>query len=145
MMNMDFSIAIKGKTIEIKGDISDFKVTNMTINAEKDNIVVNGDYNAVISMDKGDVVAVIDKDNNGTYETKVEKVYTVGDLNADGKVTAKDKAILNRYLAGWEGYKEQILSWEAADLNADGKVTAIDKAILNRYLAGWEGYDKYFE
>ena len=68
-----------------------------------------------------------------------------GDVNADGLVTAKDKAILNRYLAGWAGYEAQILSRDAADINGDGKITATDKAILNRYLAGWDGYDEYFK
>ena len=68
-----------------------------------------------------------------------------GDVNADGYVNATDKAILNRYLAGWKGYNKKILNWEAADINKDGDVTAQDKAILNRYLAGWKGYDQYFE
>ena len=68
-----------------------------------------------------------------------------GDVNGDGKVTAIDKAILNRYLAGWKGYDERIADWDAADINKDGNVDAKDKAILNRYLAGWQGYDQYFE
>jgi len=71
--------------------------------------------------------------------------YVKGDVNADGFVNAKDKAILNRYLAGWEGYDKQILSMDAADINKDEKIDAKDKAIFNRYLAGWEGYDEYFE
>ena len=67
-----------------------------------------------------------------------------GDVNSDGVLNATDKAILNRYLAGWEGYEERILDWDAADINRDTKVNSLDKAILNRYLAGWEGYDSYF-
>ena len=67
-----------------------------------------------------------------------------GDVNNDGNVNSVDKAILNRYLAGWEGYKEKILNWDAADINNDTNVNSVDKAILNRYLAGWEGYDSYF-
>ena len=68
-----------------------------------------------------------------------------GDINNDGNVNAMDKAILNRYLAGWEGYAERILNWDAADIDRSGNVDGKDKAILNRYLAGWEGYDKYFK
>ena len=73
------------------------------------------------------------------------KASLKGDVNGDGKINAKDKAILNRYLAGWEGYAEMIINWDAVDINKDGKVNAKDKAILNRYLAGWEGYSEYFE
>ena len=74
-----------------------------------------------------------------------ESAVKTGDVNDDEQVNAKDKAILNRYLAGWEGYELKILNWDAADINKDGSVTAKDKAILNRYLAGWKGYDEYFE
>ncbi|MBQ2546534.1 MAG: hypothetical protein II557_09615, partial [Clostridia bacterium] len=28
----------------------------------------------------------------------------VGDINGDGEITAQDRMILARYLAGWEGY-----------------------------------------
>ena len=30
--------------------------------------------------------------------------WDAADINRDKKVNAQDKAILNRYLAGWEGY-----------------------------------------
>ena len=80
-----------------------------------------------------------------TFKAKTPVVtYEPGDVNNDGSVNAKDKAILNRYLAGWAGYDKQILSWEAADINKDKNVDAKDKAILNRKLAGWKGYDSYF-
>ena len=71
--------------------------------------------------------------------------YKIGDVNADGNVTAKDRMILVRYLAGWDGYDKQILSWDAADIDKNGSVTAKDRMILVRYLAGWDGYDDYFK
>ena len=75
---------------------------------------------------------------------EAETATMKGDINNDTKVNAQDKAILNRYLAGWEGYEAMILNWDAADIDGSGDVTGRDKAILNRYLAGWEGYDSYF-
>ena len=76
---------------------------------------------------------------------KTEGGYKTGDVNDDGAVNAQDKAILNRYLAGWDGYKAKILNMEAADIDGKDGVNAKDKAILNRYLAGWNGYNEYFE
>ena len=84
-------------------------------------------------------------ENNVSVNVSFKHKYLTGDVNMDGKVNAKDKAILNRYLAGWAGYDAQILSWNAADIDKSGKVNAKDKAILNRYLAGWTGYDAYFK
>ena len=82
---------------------------------------------------------------NFTVIGSTPTTHRPGDVNDDGIVNAKDKAILNRYLAGWEGYDAMILNWDAADINKDRTVNAKDKAILNRYLAGWEGYESYFE
>ncbi len=69
----------------------------------------------------------------------------IGDVNADGLVDATDRMILARYLAGWEGYADRILSMDAADIDGSGAVEAADRVILARYLAGWKGYESYFE
>ena len=69
--------------------------------------------------------------------------YTVGDVNGDGEVTNRDSIILERYIAGWDGYADYIVNPDAADLNRDGEITNRDVMILDRYVAGWEGYDKY--
>ena len=74
-----------------------------------------------------------------------ENDYVIGDLNADGDVDATDRMILARYLAGWEGYGDRILSMDAADIDRDGDVNAKDRMILARKLAGWTGYDTYFK
>ena len=88
------------------------------------------------------VDCTVDSDGNVTYETFKART---GDVNADGKVDATDRMILARYLAGWEGYEDKILSMDAADIDGDDDITASDRMILARYLAGWEGYAKYFE
>ena len=67
----------------------------------------------------------------------------VGDLNADEKVNNRDAMILDRYVAGWDGYDKNIKSFDAADLNRDKQVNNRDAMILDRYVAGWNGYDKY--
>ena len=65
----------------------------------------------------------------------------IGDVNADGAVTALDRVWLARYLAGWPGYTSAELDLTAADVNADGAVTALDRIILARHIAGWSGYE----
>ena len=65
----------------------------------------------------------------------------IGDVNADGAVTALDRVWLARYLAGWPGYTSAELDLAAADVNSDGAVTALDRIILARHIAGWRGYE----
>lgn len=65
----------------------------------------------------------------------------IGDVNGDGEISARDRAVLTRYLADWEGYADQV-DLQAADVNQDGSVDTRDRAILTRYLADWEGYNQ---
>ena len=88
---------------------------------------------------------VLDHFSDFVMTEKEKPASKAGDVNADGSVNATDKAILNRYLAGWKGYDAKILNWDAADIDGKDGVTATDKAILNRHLASWQGYAKYFE
>ena len=73
-----------------------------------------------------------------------EQWFFPGDVNNDSFVTALDRLILTRYLAGWAGYPDMV-NEKAADINKDGRVSAMDRLLLSRYLAGWDGYEKWFE
>ena len=67
----------------------------------------------------------------------------IGDVNADGVVNNRDAMILDRFVAGWDGYGKRIVNETAADLNRDEKINNRDAMILDRYVAGWDGYGKY--
>ncbi len=67
--------------------------------------------------------------------------YIFGDVNGDGVVTNKDRLVLARYLAEWEGYDISMIDQSAADVNCDGAVTNKDRLILARHLAEWDGYE----
>ena len=69
--------------------------------------------------------------------------YWIGDVNNDGAVKNRDALILDRYIAGWKNYDQQIKNWDAADLNRDGQVKNRDALMLDRYIAGWASYQKY--
>lgn len=67
-------------------------------------------------------------------------IVVKGDANGDGLTKQNDKALMARYLAGWEGY-ESLANPVAADINGDGIIKQNDKARFARYLAGWQGYE----
>ena len=64
----------------------------------------------------------------------------VGDVDGDGDVDNRDAMILDRYVAGWEGYADRIANPDSADLNRDTDINNRDAMILDRVVAGWEGY-----
>ena len=59
---------------------------------------------------------------------------TVGDLDHDGSINAKDTINLFRYVAGWD------VDADEADMDVDGNghVNAKDAILLFRYVAGWD-------
>lgn len=75
----------------------------------------------------------------------LDKPNSPGEVSGDGSVDELDAMILARYVAGWSGYEEKIVSMDAADINKDGSVDDIDAMIFARYMANWTGYDKYFK
>ena len=68
-----------------------------------------------------------------------------GDADGSGDVNNRDAMILDRYVAGWNGYRDRIVDMDALDLSGDGAVNNRDAIILDRYVAGWQGYEKYLE
>ncbi len=61
-----------------------------------------------------------------------EKVYIKGDVNADGKLTVDDAALLQKYLLNETTLTET--QYILADLNTDGAVNGIDLALLRQKL-----------
>ena len=66
--------------------------------------------------------------------------FIVGDVNESNAVDNRDAMILDRYVAGWDGYYDRILNKDAADMNRDTEITNRDAIILDRVVAGWTGY-----
>lgn len=76
-------------------------------------------------------------DYSGDVTNSERLSYTFGDVNNDGKINSKDRILLSRYLAKWQGYS---VGTNASDLNRDGVVDAKDRVILARRLARWDGF-----
>lgn len=100
---------------------------SVTYNTTTDDDIINFDLDSV--------------DFDITNGAVTVKNYIVGDVNGDGSVTTKDRIVLSRYLADWEGYGEDVIDVNAADVNGDGSVTTKDRIILSRHLADWAGYE----
>ncbi len=78
-----------------------------------------------------------------TFEVVLDMVPILyGDVDGNGTVNTRDRILLTRYLAGWEGYDEEDINLLAADVNQDGTVNTKDRIILSRYLANWTGYEE---
>jgi len=63
-----------------------------------------------------------------------DKNYVLGDINADGQISAKDLNLIKKNLAG-NGLlteKQQL----AADVNEDGRIAAVDMNLISRFVAG---------
>ena len=76
-----------------------------------------------------------------TYKVILPRGRMHGDVDYDGIIDKKDLLYLERYLAGWEDYKnpddETIASM---DLTGDGAPGMMDAACLMYYLQGFDGY-----
>ena len=63
-----------------------------------------------------------------------------GDIDGDGKISAKDSLNIQRYVINLKTFDEDQLI--AADVNGDGKVTAKDALEILRYTLNLSDNDK---
>ncbi len=68
----------------------------------------------------------------GALTTPVAAATTLGDINGDGVINAKDSLALKKYVAS----SGVTIVTGAADLNGDGAINSKDCTILKQYLAG---------
>lgn len=60
--------------------------------------------------------------------------YSLGDVDGDGKVTAEDYAMVNRYVLGTLSLSPK--AFKAADVDGSGEVDAIDYLLIRRFVMG---------
>ena len=100
------------------------------VEPKKDGYIFEGWYDA----DTGQKVTkdtVLSKDIT-VYARWVNDVLP-GDVNGDGKVNAKDSALLRLYILNGAEIDE-----EAADVDGNGKINPKDSVLLRRYLLGYD-------
>jgi len=124
---------VTGTLVELVFEISDNAATGtyeFSVRYPKDGIYDLDGTNIEFAMDNGSC-QITD--------------YLLGDVNGDGEVTNKDRLMLSRYLAKWDGYEIDKLVFDAADINGDGDITNRDRLLLSRHLAKWDGYENLYD
>ena len=72
-----------------------------------------------------------DPDTNTDKETPDPEMYMYGDVNMDGKITARDSLLVQRYSISLTKFDDtQVM---LADVSEDGRVTAADSLAILRY------------
>ncbi len=119
---------------------------NITVSAKNDDVEANLTFSTNVDSvllcesDAATIIAKIDTDGDGIYETLISdnESYSLGDLNADGNVDAGDASEILVAAAAVGAQTEHGLSEAqqlAADVNADGAFDAIDAALVLQYAA----------
>lgn len=71
-------------------------------------------------------------DQKWNVEEKTEEEIVIGDVNEDGKLSALDVVMLQKWLIGSPG--ATLTNWKNADLCADGRIDAFDLCLMKREL-----------
>lgn len=88
-----------------------------------------------ITIEQNGTVVVI------TYTQLPVNQLLRGDMNCDGEIDLLDAALLQRYLAEWDGYDITKVCVPNADINLDGNVDAADNLLLCKILANQHDAD----
>lgn len=126
--------------------VPEVEVENSDIAEIISDISINGGKIIIKPKSKGTTNIIInfkETENNCSFTyklpIKINGYISIGDVNTDSQVNAKDRMTLTRYLAKWIGYEN--IDMTAADVNNDGDVNAKDRMILTRHIAKWQGYE----
>ena len=77
-------------------------------------------------------IAVTSQENNSSLTPTL-----CGDVNSDGKITAKDSMLIQRRAVNLVKFSDDQL--KTADVNGDGKVSASDALSILRYTVNLKG------
>ncbi len=106
----------------------------INITAFKFNIMGNATFGGEVSFTAAVEYAHEFVDGVCTHCGQAEVQATLGDVNGDGKLNARDARALLRYIAGLTDDTE--IDENVADYNKDGKVNARDARAMLRHIAG---------
>ena len=114
---------------------NDIKVFQVTENSAEEISAKVNNGQAVITTSKLGTFAIAD---GSTEQAAVD--FKLGDVNGDGKITAKDARFALRKAVGLESYAPESREFKACDINKDGKVTASDARKILRAAVGLETF-----
>lgn len=102
----DTTLSVTSNAVTVSGEIADMEFTNMNRQTETSTAVVHGDLDAKFTLRNDTVVATVDKDHNGTFETTLDSDTAQHQfkyvINTDGTHTARctlcDKTITETHV-----------------------------------------------
>ena len=84
--NGDVVVTENNDQLHITGDYNNYSVSNMKINTETDTVYIEGDYDSSINVQGEKLLAHLDTDYNGSYETTIDSNSDYSLIKgADGK------------------------------------------------------------
>ena len=100
------------------------------------------DADSILFFEKseGVLAAAIDSDGNGSYETELAEQFTLGDVNEDGSINAKDATeVLIAAARIGTGQNTGLMDAQqkAADVDHNGKINAVDATWILQYAAAF--------
>lgn len=102
----DTTLSVTSSAVTVSGEIADMEFTNMNRQTETSTAVVHGDLDAKFTLKNDAVVAAVDKDRDGTFETTLDSDTAQHQfkyvINANGTHTARctlcDKTITEKHV-----------------------------------------------
>jgi len=102
----DTTLSVTSNAVTVSGEIADMEFTNMNRQTETSTAVVHGDLDAKFTLKNDAVVAAVDKDRDGTFETTLDSDTAQHQfkyvINANGTHTARctlcDKTITEKHV-----------------------------------------------
>lgn len=102
----DTTLSVTSNAVTVSGEIADMEFTNMNRQTETSTAVVHGDLDAKFTLKNDVVVAAVDKDRDGTFETTLDSDTAQHQfkyvINANGTHTARctlcDKTITEKHV-----------------------------------------------
>ena len=89
----DTTLSVTSNAVTVSGEIADMEFTNMNRQTETSTAVVHGDLDAKFTLKNDTVVAAVDKDRDGTFETTLDSDTAQHQfkyvINANGTHTAR--------------------------------------------------------
>ena len=155
-----FTVKVKGNNSEFVSlkkasdgwIISGYNLENVSVSANNKYNTATTEFTTmydqalIYEIDQNTIGIAIDADSNGTYETTINvsgdtssdtdpndpvSGVTIGDVDGDGKISAKDSMLVQRYVIKIKQLDD--MQKKAADVNGDDKITNKDALEILRY------------
>lgn len=120
--------------IEFVDKNADFKEWDISDDDEyvQQHIIISGGSDVLMKFDDNkELQILIDSDDDGVYDTPVEK----GDANSDGKIDASDASEILAGYAETSSGQTAYINENIADYNGDGTIDASDASAVLEYYA----------